>query len=241
MLARFSIYRVAHPTGPITDSVRAFLASLTPSVGHTAWLALKAALPDLPWDAIAHPRAHRNEAVLQATLLTPEERVRIRAATTIRERALVECFWTLRRVEVTRVRWADVNLSDGTIGVVRKGGRAKLALLPLSAQAALAEWFTVAGEPPDHTYIFPGRFGGAMHPGSVSHVVRRVLRRAGVYRRWRGAHAFRRTLATSYLKENPGDLEGLAKILGHEAITTTMLYNWMRPEELRPRLDRVRL
>ena len=241
MIARFVDYRVAHPDGSIALSVREFLLTLTPATGNTAFLALRAALPDLDWKTTPHPRSRRDEAMLLATLFTSAELTMIRAAVmTAKERALLELFWTLRRVEVTRAFWADVNLSSGTIRVVRKGGKVTWTLLREETQVALAEWFVTAGQPGDTAYIFPGR-RGPMRAQSVGALVRRVLRRAGVYRRWRGAHAFRRTLATRYLAENPGDLAGLAKLLGHEGISTTFLYDWIQPAELRPRLDRVRL
>ncbi len=243
MLVRFAEYRVAHPEGSLIDSVRSFLASLTPANGHTAFLALRAALPDrIPWQSIPHPRARRDEAMLLATLFTAAELVRIRAsATHPRDRALLECLWTLRRVEPTRSHWADIDLSAGTMRVIRKGGRVSWTLLRLEAQLALTQWFIAAGQPPDSAWIFPGRAGHALQPRSVSDIVRGILDRAGVYRRWRGAHAFRRTMATAYLQQNPGDLEGLAKLLGHQTISTTFLYDWLQPQELRPRLDRVAL
>jgi hypothetical protein len=55
----------------------------------------------------------------------------------------------------------------------------------------------------------------------------------------RGCHAFRRTFATAYLRENVGDLRGLQKLLRHDNIGTTVLYDYPQPEDLAPRLARV--
>src|SRR5262245_45448656 len=242
MLSRFADFRVQHPETSLTACVRAFLKTLTPAVGHTAYLALKAAIPDaVEWQTVPHPRPRRNEAVLEATLLAPEDRETLRGAIRPEPKlaAMFELFWVLRRVEVTRARWADINLTTGQIAVPHgKGGIPRWTLLPETAQRALAAWYRAAGEPPDSTLIFPGRFGGPMNPGSVSHIVRRTLKAAGLTRRWRGAHAFRRTLATEYLAQNPDDLRGLQKLLGHASIVTTKLYDYTRPADLRPRLDR---
>lgn len=243
-LARFADYRVAHPDGALGDSVRAFLVTLRPSVGHMAYLALRLAVPaaSVDWTTMPHPRARRDEVRLLATLFGDGELSRARdAATAPRDRAMLELCWTLRRAEVARSAWADVDLTSGTIRAIRKGGKVGWTLLRVEAQAALAEWFVAAKQPPDTAAIFPGRGGRAMCPDTVGRLLRQILRRAGVYRRWRGAHAFRRTLATRYLADNPGDLAGLAKLLGHEGISTTFLYDWRLPAELRPRLDRVRL
>lgn len=244
MVTRFARYRVTHPDTSLTESVGAFLQSLTPASAHTAFLALRAALPDaaVPWATLRRPAARRNEAMLLGTLFDADEVRKVRAAaTTPRERAIIELCWTLRRIETTRVRWADVNLTDGTIRLVRKGGKATWTLLPQSTQQALADWFVASGQPPDTAFILPGRFSRALHHETVSQLVRRLLKRAGVYRPGRGCHAWRRTLATRYLQANPGDLDGLAKLLGHSQVSTTFLYSFMQPATLRPRLDRVPL
>lgn len=245
LVRRYADYRVAHPEGSLTSSVRDFLGTLTLSVGHTAWLALRRALPEtVDWTTIPHPRPKRNEPVLQATLLSDDERAALRRVFAgPRERCLFELFWVLRRIEVTRARWADVDLTKGMIAVPQgKGDLPGWTVLPEPTQLALYDWFVAAGQPPDEALIFPGRFPGRpMNAGSVSHIVRRVLARAGIARRWRGAHAFRRTLATAYLRENPQDIRGLQKILRHRSIVTTTLYDYAQPEELKPRIARLRL
>ena len=241
LLKRFVTHRVAYPDGTIEEGVRAFLGTLTESVAHTGYLALKAALPEAAWRTIPAPRPRRNEARLLATLYSREELTAARAAAEApRERAVLELAWTLRRVELTRIRWADVDLTTGTIRVVRKGGRETWTLLIPAAQMALAKWYVALGQPDDATPVFPGR-AGAMTPGHIGKIYRAVLRRARIYKPWRGLHAARRSLATRYLNENPGDLDGLARLLGHQKLDTTRLYSWPTPDDLRPRLAKVRL
>jgi site-specific recombinase XerC len=45
-------------------------------------------------------------------------------------------------------------------------------------------------------------------------------------------HGLRHTLAHRYLEKHPGDLVGLARILGHESLATTKIYTQPTVEQL---------
>jgi integrase/recombinase XerD len=51
------------------------------------------------------------------------------------------------------------------------------------------------------------------------------------------AHVLRHTCATFYLQKNPGDLRGLAAILGHRSLDTVMVYTEPTIEELTRRME----
>lgn len=55
------------------------------------------------------------------------------------------------------------------------------------------------------------------------------------------AHTLRHTFAMSYLKDNPGDLIGLATLLGHNSLDTTRIYGQPTAEQLAARVDRMSL
>lgn len=55
------------------------------------------------------------------------------------------------------------------------------------------------------------------------------------------AHTLRHTFAASYLKSNPGDLIGLATLLGHSSLDTTRIYGQRTAEQLGVRVDRLGL
>lgn len=50
-------------------------------------------------------------------------------------------------------------------------------------------------------------------------------------------HTMRHTYATLYLKKNPGDLVGLARLLGHESIETVAIYTQPTLEDLAQRVE----
>ncbi len=55
------------------------------------------------------------------------------------------------------------------------------------------------------------------------------------------AHTLRHTFAMFYLKDNPGDLVGLATLLGHSSLDTTRIYGQHSTEYLASRVDRFAL
>ncbi len=63
------------------------------------------------------------------------------------------------------------------------------------------------------------------------------------YARWAGIkeltpHTLRHTFATRYLEANPGDLRGLAALLGHASLDTVMIYTEPSEEELAERVEK---
>ena len=53
------------------------------------------------------------------------------------------------------------------------------------------------------------------------------------------AHTLRHTFAMNYLKDNPGDLIGLAALLGHSSLDTTRIYGQPTAEQLAVRVNRL--
>jgi integrase len=62
-------------------------------------------------------------------------------------------------------------------------------------------------------------------------VVRELLRGAGLWRQWRGPHAFRRTFATEFLRARPGELRRLQVLMRHRQLATTVLYDFPEPSD----------
>ncbi len=54
-------------------------------------------------------------------------------------------------------------------------------------------------------------------------------------------HDLRHTFAHRYLQQHPGDLVGLARILGHESLDTTKIYTQLTSAELTQRVEQIPL
>lgn len=194
----------------------------------------------------------RNEIRLQQSVLTSEDMIRVRAATrNAKELAMIEVLATCRRAEAAGLKWGDLRLAEGIAYIRRgKGGRADWTLLLETTKAALTAWHAAAGSPAPEAWVFtvppnvghPTRTGGPYTPGGFDKIVRSILRRAGCWARGLGScHRMRRSFATSYIREHPQDTFGLMRLMRHRQLSTTQRYCFLQPDDLAPRLARVRL
>lgn len=121
----------------------------------------------------------------------------------------------LRAHEIAKIRGEDIDLNARLLWVKGKGR--KLKSVPL--HPILAE---VAGEMPAAGWWFPmrGREGDHVLSKSVSDIVGRTMRRAGV----RGTlHCLRHWYATTLLDEGV-DVRVVQELLRHKSLATTQIY-----------------
>lgn len=74
----------------------------------------------------------------------------------------------------------------------------------------------------DIEHVWVGRVGPMTYDG-IKITIRKILARAGIRGRKLGAHTFRHTFATNYLRAG-GNVFALQRILGHSSISVTQLY-----------------
>ncbi len=137
----------------------------------------------------------------------------------------------LRVSEVVTLRLDDVTLNARKGHVVvraSKGLKERTVPLPKAAREALRAYLDVrppwAGET-----LFVSRTGRPLTPRDVQRLVEKAARRAGITRRVT-PHTLRHTYATRALRQGV-DLATLARLLGHESLTTTARY--LHPDEAR--------
>jgi len=184
---------------------------------------------DLAVPAIAHWRL----ATLPRCLSTQELDSLITACDgatpeRLRDRAIVLLLSRLglRAGDVARLRFADINWKAGTIQVTGKGRRQVSLPLPQDAGDALLRYLDFRPQVDDASHVFIrsiAPFRPFVSGGSVSNVVKRALRRAGIESSAKGAHLLRHTAATEMLRHGvPLDKIGL--VLRHRSIDMTAYY-----------------
>jgi len=157
----------------------------------------------------------------------------------------------MRIGECAALRWGDIALGErkGTV-IIRAGKGNQMRRVPLnqSIRQAVANYVApcLAVE---NTLSAVAAVGGEQDPtaplwqtweaamsAQLSPATRKRYR--GVFRRF---HALRHTFSTRYLMRHPGDLVGLARLLGHSSVRTTQVYVQPTEEEIAKRVSQIDL
>lgn len=141
----------------------------------------------------------------------------------------------LRRAEIAQARWEafepEADQRFGWLNVIRKGSVE--GTVPISAPLARV---IERHDPPDSGWLFPGRFGGSVHPEMIWEWCRMVAADAGI-----GpvpTHVLRHTaLATA--NDETGDLRAVQELAGHSKISTTQGYTRTTTRRLRAAGDSI--
>ena len=147
------------------------------------------------------------------------------SATGRRDRAVLTLLWRsgLRISEALALRPADVNLSAGTVRVLRgKGGKSRTVALDALARSALEAWLAArpAGRGPLFCPI--SKPGQPLQSNHVRNRMRRLAARADIEKRVH-PHGLRHTFAVE-LDAEGFPLREIGDLLGHSNASTTDQY-----------------
>jgi integrase/recombinase XerD len=146
----------------------------------------------------------------------------------LRDRAMLEVLYAtgLRVSELVTLALTGVNVRQGVVRVVGKGGRERLVPLGETALDWIARYLTearpalVRGRSSD--VLFPSLRGGAMTRQTFWHAIKRYARLAGIETSI-SPHTLRHAFAT-HLIDHGADLRAVQMMLGHADLSTTQIY-----------------
>jgi len=157
----------------------------------------------------------------------------------MRDNAIIEVLYAtgIRVGELCGLKLPDVDLEAGTIRVVGKGDRERVALLGrpavralesyiASERALLAERSGASGD-----FVFLGKRGSPIDQRQVRRIVERIAQ-ALVTGGNVSPHTFRHTFATHMLAHG-ADLRAVQELLGHQNVATTQIYTHLTRAEIR--------
>ncbi len=160
----------------------------------------------------------------------------------LRDVAIIEMFLGtgLRAEEMLALQIEDVVIRDksGEVTVrAGKGAKMRVVPLPLNTRRALSRFLSEEHPDPDNpkSALWHGQRGAFSDTSTFFRMLAKYAYHAKL--KAFGPHVLRHTFAYNYLKENLGDIRGLAKILGHEDIKTTMMYTEPRMEDLQDKVE----
>jgi integrase/recombinase XerC len=150
----------------------------------------------------------------------------------LRDRAFLELLYSsgLRVSELTGLDLDELDLEEGLVRVLGKGGKERVVPVGGPARDALRRWIAegrpalLAGPdgPRAHGALFVNYRGGRLSPRSVARRLDRSVTAAGLPRHLH-PHVLRHCFAT-HLLGNGADLRGIQELLGHASLSTTQRY-----------------
>lgn len=253
-LSRYEVWlarRRRTPADAGTADVLAYLASgPAPSVRTTArrlstlrrfyqYLVREGRMAQDPTVTVEAPRVGRplpkslTEKEVEALLQAPDPGT----AAGLRDRTMVEVLYAtgLRVSELVGLRFEQINLRQGVVRVMGKGGKERLVPLGEEAIAWMDRYLREARadllKGATDAIVFPGGRGGALTRQAFWHALRRYARRAGISKPV-SPHVLRHAFAT-HLLNHGADLRVVQMLLGHSDISTTQIYTHVARERLK--------
>lgn len=169
----------------------------------------------------------------------------------------------IRLSECSALTFGDITIGERSgMLLVRAGKGNKVRPIPLnsSARDALATYVAprleiekpsikiVAARWPKPTSpqalasLWESQKGGALTTSAMGQMIADLVKAAGnLVPQETSAHTLRHTFARNYLTQYPGDIVGLATLLGHSSLDTTRLYSQPSIEQLSTRVEQLNI
>lgn len=198
-----------------------------------------------PARSVQAPRRPRRlpEVLPEAEVAVLVESPNSSAPLALRDRAFLELLYSsgLRVSELVGLDLSSLDLAEGLVRVVGKGGKERVVPVGSPARQALARWLE-DGRPQLHSRpegsragqaVFLNCRGGRLSTRSVARRIERWVLASGMGRHVH-PHVLRHCFAT-HLLANGADLRGIQEMLGHASLSTTQRYtqlDWKRLAEV---------
>ena len=144
----------------------------------------------------------------------------------VRDAAMFELFYSsgLRLSELAGLDLARLDLAEGEVTVLGKGGKTRIVPVGARARAALQTWLTRRGAlaPAGQQAVFLSQRGARLTPRSIELRLERWARKAGLASHVH-PHLLRHSFA-SHVLQSSGDLRAVQEMLGHVSLSATQVY-----------------
>jgi integrase/recombinase XerC len=150
----------------------------------------------------------------------------------LRDRAILEMLYScgLRVSELTGLDISEVDLSDGMVRVMGKGGKQRIVPVGSRAVEAIREYLEERDELTGTGPLFLNTRGDRINRRSVTRIVDTHVLRIAAFKHI-SPHILRHTFATHML-EGGADLRAIQELLGHASLSTTQKYTHVGIDKL---------
>lgn len=138
--------------------------------------------------------------------------------------AIIQTFYHtgLRRAELIRLSWKDVDLSKGELKVLGKGNKERIVPFTQELKDILRLWLGFRrNEGVESELVFCSQSGEPLAERWVYSMVNDAL--SLTFSEKRSPHVLRHTFAT-HLLQNGADINAIKELLGHSSLNATQLY-----------------
>ena len=155
-----------------------------------------------------------------------------RGCKSLKDKVILETLFSTgcRVTELSNMRISDIDFTERTIKIIRKGGKEDYVFLNPRAYGLVCEYLQSRNDNVD-ALIYSNRTKTNLHSGGVETVLDNITQRANINKRIT-PHVIRHTTATIALKRGM-TIEEVSKLLGHSSIETTMIYAEVNRQNLR--------
>ena len=150
----------------------------------------------------------------------------------LRDRAILETLYScgIRVSELTGLDVGGIDLDEGLVRVMGKGGKERIVPLGSKARLALADYLAARNHPAAGEPLFINARGGRLTRRSVARIVDKYIIRIATMKKV-SPHTLRHTFAT-HLLEGGADLRAIQELLGHSSLSTTQKYTHVSIDRL---------
>lgn len=150
----------------------------------------------------------------------------------LRDRAILETLYScgLRVGELASLNVEALDLQEGVVRVLGKGGKERIVPVGRKARQALADYLEERGNPAGDDPLFLNRRGGRLTSRSIERNLKGQLLRAGILKD-ATPHTLRHSFAT-HLLDGGADLRAIQELLGHASLSTTQKYTQVSVDQL---------
>ena len=150
----------------------------------------------------------------------------------LRDRAILETLYScgIRVSELTGLDVGGIDLDEGLVRVMGKGGKERIVPLGSKARSALADYLAARNNPAAGDPLFINARGGRLTRRSVARIVDKYIIRIATMKKV-SPHTLRHTFAT-HLLEGGADLRAIQELLGHSSLSTTQKYTHVSIDRL---------
>lgn len=228
---------MAQRLGPDKVSSRSAARWLSAVRGFYRYQLLNRALSEDPSADLAHPKLGRalpgviSARQVEALLAAPD----VDTPVGLRDRAMLELLYAsgLRISELITLELTNVNLRQGWVRIVGKGGKERLVPMGEAALHWIEQFLRDARKtllPQGGAVLFPSRRGRQMTRQTFWHAIKRYALQAGIANNV-SPHTLRHAFAT-HLVDNGADLRAVQMMLGHSDLSTTQIYTHVAQQRL---------